>query len=296
MNTIPVLEDALSKGCYTMRLEYEPDWECQVLLVSDIHFDAVGCNRELIRSHLEQAKAKNAPVFLLGDTLDLCQGKKDRRAARHALRPEYAGQDDYLMTVCEDAANFLAPYVENIKLISMGNHEWGFLNHQEISPLSVLTTLLHNKTGTAPKVGPYTGWVQFKLEHKTGGRRQSLSLKYHHGTGAGNAPVTKGMIQSNRSVVMWPGADIICRGHLHNRFQASMPVELISNRGRLITDRERLYLQLGCYVNDVKDGDSWSSRMGFGSPAMGGFWLRIYVNKMAVRTVEGIKVQAITTD
>ena len=75
-----------------------------------------------------------------------------------------------------------------------------------------------------------------------------------------------------------------------------MPVELISNRGRLITDRERLYLQLGCYVNDVKDGDSWSSRMGFGSPAMGGFWLRIYVNKMAVRTVEGIKVQAITTD
>ena len=41
-------------------------------------------------------------------------------------------------------------------------------------------------------------------------------------------------------------------------------------------DQNRIYLQTGCYVSDYENGDSWSQQKGFGSPALGGFWLRLY--------------------
>jgi hypothetical protein len=221
-------------------------------------------------------------------------GKFDRRSAKHELRAEYAGSDDYLGNVCEDAADFLAPYVDNIALLSLGNHEHSYQRYHEISPLTIVATHLKAKTGTAPTVGPYTGWIQFKMKYANGGRRKTINLKYHHGVG-GNAPVTKGAIQSNRSAVMWPNADIMVRGHIHNRFSMSMPVETISNHGRIMTDQERIYLQTGCYVSDIEDGNSWSSMRGFGVPAMGGYWLRLYNDNLTENTVN-VQYQAIPTD
>ena len=291
---IPKLEPSVSPGCYYTRLNYTTKWEQYFLLISDVHFDAKGCNRKLIRKHLEQARVRNAPVFIFGDLLDLMQGKNDPRGAKHDLRPEYAMDDDYLGNVCEDAADFLAPYAENIALISMGNHEFEYRRRHEIDPLTIVATHLKIKTGVAPIIAPYTGWIQYKLKYANGGRRKTINMKYHHGVG-GNAPVTKGAIQSNRSAVMWPNADIMIRGHIHNRFSMSMPVETISNQGRIITDQERIYLQTGCYVSDIDDGNSWSSRRGFGVPAMGGYWLRLYNDNLTENTVS-VQYQAIPTD
>ena len=132
------------------------------------------------------------------------------------------------------------------------------------------------------------------MKYANGGRRKTINMKYHHGVG-GNAPVTKGAIQSNRSAVMWPNADIMVRGHIHNRFSMSMPVETISNHGRIMTDQERIYLQTGCYVSDIEDGNSWSSMRGFGVPAMGGYWLRLYNDNLTENTVN-VQYQAIPTD
>jgi hypothetical protein len=293
-NSLPTLEQSVSSGCYFTRLEYTAQWEQYFLLISDIHWDAKGCNRKLIRKHLEQAKARNAPVFIFGDLLDLMGGKHDPRSAKHQLRAEYAGSEDYLGNVCEDAADFLAPYVDNIALISLGNHEHSYQKHHEISPLTIVATHLKSKTGKSPIVAPYTGWIQFKMKYANGGRRKTINMKYHHGVG-GNAPVTKGAIQSNRSAVMWPNADIMVRGHIHNRFAMHMPVETISSHGRIMTDQERVYLQTGCYVSDIEDGNSWSSMRGFGVPAMGGYWLRLYNDNLTENTVS-VQYQAIPTD
>ena len=294
MILVPKLEPSVSAGCYFTRLNYTTKWEQYFLLISDIHFDAKGCNRKLIRKHLEQARVRNAPVFIFGDLLDLMQGKNDPRGAKHDLRPEYAMDDDYLGNVCEDAADFLAPYAENIALISMGNHEFEYRRRHEIDPLTIVATHLKIKTGVSPIVGPYTGWIQFKTKYANGGRRKTINMKYHHGVG-GNAPVTKGAIQSNRSAVMWPNADIIVRGHIHNRFAMHMPVETISSHGRIMTDQERVYLQTGCYVSDIDDGNSWSSRKGFGTPAMGCYWLRVYNDNLS-NDIVTVQYQAIPTD
>jgi len=62
-----------------------------------------------------------------------------------------------------------------------------------------------------------------------------------------------------------------------------------------MTDQERIYLQTGCYVSDIEDGNSWSSMRGFGVPAMGGYWLRLYNNSLAENTVQ-VQYQAIPTD
>jgi len=293
-NLLPKLEPAVSHGCYYTRLDYTSNWEQYFLLISDIHFDAKGCNRKLVVKHLEQAKVRNAPVFIFGDLLDLMGGKFDKRTAKHELRPEYAGSDDYLGNVCEDAADFLAPYVDNIALIGNGNHEASYQKYHEISPLTIVATHLKAKTGTSPVVAPYTGWIQFKFKYANGGRRKTINLKYHHGVG-GNSPVTKGAIQSNRSAVMWANADVMVRGHIHNRFSMSLPCERISAQGKIIEDQERLYLQTGCYVSDVQDGNSWSSTKGFGVPAMGGYWLRMYCDTLYDDT-QMIHYQAIPTD
>ena len=273
---IPKIERGRSAGAYYTRLKYKPGWEQYFLLVSDIHYDAIGCDRKLIKKHLDQAVERNAGIFLLGDTVDLMQGKKDKRAAKHALRPNYMF-DDYLGAVMEDAAKFLAPYAQNIMFISQGNHELGYKKHHEIDPLSILATHIKADTGIRPIIAPYTGWMQFKCEFDsgTGGRRKTVRLKYHHGTGTGGAVVTKGAINSNRAVSM-AEADVYVRGHIHTRFSMQMPYERISANGTIIEDQNRIYLQTGCYVTDYKNGDSWSQQRGFGSPALGGYWLRLY--------------------
>jgi len=293
-NLLPTLEQSVSAGCYFTRLDYTTQWEQYFLLISDLHWDAKGCNRKLIRKHLEQARVRNAPVFIFGDLLDLMGGKFDRRSAKHELRAEYAGSEDYLGDICEDAADFLVPYVDNLALLALGNHEHSYQRYHEISPLTIVATHLKAKTGKSPMVGPYTGWIQFKMKYANGGRRKTINMKYHHGVGS-NAPVTKGAIQSNRSAVMWPNADVIIRGHIHNRFSMSMPVETISSQGRIQTDQERVYLQTGCYVSDIEDGNSWSSMRGFGIPALGGYWLRLYNDNLTENTVS-VRYQAIPTD
>jgi len=294
--SVPRLTDAISPGCYFLRLSFSSGWEQKLLLISDIHYDAIGCRRDILKKHLDQAKACNAPVFIFGDLLDLMQGKQDPRASKHAIRPAYL-HEDYLGAVTDDAANFLAPYAENIVMLAQGNHEYEYQRRHEISPLTIVAMKLEANGGHRPVVAPYTGWVMLKYEYVPGkegytGRRHSHYLKYHHGVGA-NAPVTRGAIQSNRSAVRWPNADIVVMGHIHHRFSMSMPKETITNRGRIVTDEEGLHLQLGCYVQDT-DGDSWSQRRGFGTSALGGYWLRLYADSMNVP--RPVRFQPITTD
>ncbi len=61
------------------------------LFLSDVHFDAMKCDRALLRRHLKQAMVDNAIVLVFGDWFDLMQGKWDPRGSYSDLRPEYKG-------------------------------------------------------------------------------------------------------------------------------------------------------------------------------------------------------------
>jgi len=291
-NELPRLEDGQSAGCYRLRLEFHADWEQTLLLISDIHFDALHSNHKLLKRHLDQALERNAPILIFGDLLDLMQGKKDPRASKSEINPKYAVDDDYLGNVCADAASFLAPYASNILMMAMGNHEYEYRRRHEVDPLTMVATMLKATTGFTPVVAPYSGWLQFKYsQSKNRGNRSGNNLKWHHGTGS-NSPVTRGAIATNRFSVMYPNADIQVRGHINQRFQMFIPRETITTHGRVITDDDALHLQLGCYVQDNSDGNSWSQRRGMGTAALGGFWLRLYVDGIKKR----MRFQAIATD
>lgn len=295
---IPQITPGKSPGTYIMRMDYSPAWEQKLLFLSDIHFDAKHCNRELLKQHLDQAQAENAPVFIFGDLLDLMEGKQDPRASKNAMREEYL-TEDYLGAVTADAASFLSPYAQNILLLGQGNHEFEYRRRHEIDPLTIVATHLFAATGFRPVVAPYTGWLllkyQYKTRTKTSGRRHGHNIKFFHGTG-GNSPVTRGAIQSNRSAVRWPTADVVVLGHIHQRFSMSMPRELVTTKGRIITDKDALHLQLGCYIQNNLDGDSWSIRRGMGTSALGGYWLRLYCNAIGKHDASPVKYQAISTD
>lgn len=291
---IPKLERAISPGVYLVRLEFRNNWSRKFMLLSDVHFDALGCNRARFKADLEKAKAENMGVFILGDLMDISEGKKDPRHSRNELRPEYL-REDYLGVVVEDVAKFLAPYIDNIMMISRGNHEMSYMNHNGIDPLSMLSQHLKIFTGKSPTIAPYGGYILFKLSktHTTGakGSRQSIVFRYMHGSGGSTAPVTKGAIQTARSIAKYPDSDIIALAHIHQRFSMMMPRQLITSRGRIITDRDLLHLQLGCYLQTDEQPDSWAQQRGFGTAALGGWILKLYCDNG-----KNVRYMAIPTD
>jgi predicted phosphodiesterase len=296
MGAIPKLQRGKSPGVYIVRLDFRKNWQANFMLLSDIHYDSLGCNRAKFKSDLEKAKAESMGVLILGDLMTLAEGKKDPRHSRDELRPEYL-REDYLGVIVEDTAKFLAPYIDNIMMISRGNHEISFTAHNGVDPLSMLSQHLKILTGKQPTIAPYSGYVLFKLSklHASGSRgsRQSIVLKYHHGSG-GNSPVTKGAIQTARSIARWPTSDIIALGHIHQRFSMMMPRQLVTTQGRIITDRDLLHLQLGCYVQTDEQPDSWAQQKGFGTAALGGWILKLYCNVST--SPHRVKYMAIPTD
>jgi UDP-2,3-diacylglucosamine pyrophosphatase LpxH len=49
------------------------------LLISDVHWDAIDCDRRLLKKHLDEAVATDSMVLINGDLFDLMQGRNDRR-------------------------------------------------------------------------------------------------------------------------------------------------------------------------------------------------------------------------
>ena len=89
--------------------------EQHFLFISDIHYDAIKCDRDLLHRHLEEAQELGAGVFIFGDLFDLMQGRFDPRGNYSELRPEYKSCI-YVDEVIQDVGEKLAKYADVIKL------------------------------------------------------------------------------------------------------------------------------------------------------------------------------------
>jgi len=195
----------------TVRIDYSGgNTEHVLFLASDLHVDAVSCNRSAMLADLQEAVNKNAMIFLFGDVFDAMQGRFDPRRSLDELRPEYR-RNDYYDFVVKDVAKILSPFAKNIVLISEGNHETATQKNSNISLIDRLVWLLNTQYGGSILHGGYGGWVRFMLTGAAGGR-SSVKMKYFHGAG-GDSPVTRGVIQTNRQAVYLNGADIVVNGH-----------------------------------------------------------------------------------
>jgi len=254
-----------------------PKWEARVLLRSDAHRDSIDANTTLEKRHLEMAKERGALIADFGDASDVMQSRNDPRRTKKGLRAIFA-QDNYLNLITEDSFNFYRRYSTNWILMAQGNHEWAVLEHNGYDLVEALVKELNEKTGSHVYTGGYEGWIRFFFTIN-GTQKQSLTLWYTHGSGGG-APVTKGVINTNRRAVFLPDADIVVSGHTHHGW--NMPVARIqlSQAGKEFQS-EQLHIQIPGYH---KRGD-WEKRKGMPPKPMGAYWLRFTVEDKRIRPV-----------
>lgn len=273
-----------SGNVLTIREDAPSGWEQYVLLMSDNHHDSPLCDRKLEEKHLKEARAKGAWILQAGDLFDAMQGRKDPRSSYDNLDPALKG-DDYLDRLVRFNGDFLAPYAENILLMARGNHETSALKHYGVDLTSNLVYRLRSEYHSQAVAGGYGGWVRFLFTmDKT--KRASLNLKYFHGAGGG-APVTRGIIATNRQAVYLPDADIVWNGHNHESYVTMIQRERISNAGKLFQDVQ-WHVRTPGYMNGYRDGSSgWAVESGMAPTPLGCVWLRLF------REGDRIRVNAI---
>jgi len=266
------------------------------LLRSDVHHDSILCNRDYQLQHLVEAKQRDALITDYGDLFDAMQGRFDPRRNMDELRPEYR-REDYYDFVADDTAEYLEEYANNILLLCMGNHETKVLKHANTN-LTVLcmgnhetkvlkhanTNLtdrlvyrLNTMTKSNIKVGGYGGWIRFMFNLSNGnatGPRTSLRVKYFHGAG-GEAPVTRGVIQTSRQAVYLPDANVVINGHNHQQYVIPIARERLSNKGVHYSDIQ-YHVRIPGYKQDYQDGTKgWNVERGGVPKPIGAVWMTL---------------------
>jgi hypothetical protein len=262
-----------------MRIKYGPnkDWRFRILCTSDEHIDHTYTDRKLIKKHLEEAKVNNWPCIKMGDLFCAMQGKKDPRSSRVALQNVFNDKEEYFDALVDYAYDFLLPYKDQYALQALGNHETSIISHNETHLLKRLVRRL-NEVGSPVQLGAYSGYLKLLFESKPGGKRKSINIKYLHGSG-GSAPVTKGVIKTNRRAVSFPDANIVLSGHTHEAFVLPIPQERLSEQCRPYM-QEQLHVQIPSYKDEVIGKVSgFPVEKEFPLKTVGAYWLEFKYNR-----------------
>lgn len=243
-----------------------------VLMISDIHFDSKKCNRTALKKLLDEAIERDAGIMIFGDLLDVMGAKYDPRSGKADIRPEY-NEGNYFSAVVDDLVKFFKPYSSNLIFVSEGNHEYSVKQRHEFDLLKIFEYKMRMEAGWKGLLGGYEGWILFKTNFAN---RSPGPIKcyYTHGSG-GNAPVTRGVINTNRRQVNIQ-ADLFISGHIHTQWAVPVPQRSITPYGtEKISDV--LHLQLGCFKEAHKG--AWEAMKGFGAANIGGYWVKFFWNK-----------------
>lgn len=245
----------------------------QMLLIADVHFDSVKCDRVRLKRVLDEAVKRDAGVLIFGDWLDVMGAKFDPRSGKSDIRPEYQ-TSNYFQDVVNDSVAFLAPYADRLLFICQGNHELAVRKRHEFDLLQLLGYQLKMEHGWEGKIGGYEGWIRFKVGQLKTSAVRSLTAFYTHGTG-GSSPVTRGVIQTNRRQVAID-ADLFISGHIHTQWAMPVPRRTLQRNG-MEALKDVLHLQLGTYKESHKAANGWEAMNGFGPPSIGGYWLKMWI-------------------
>lgn len=268
----------------TVYYDVFPGWELWTLHTSDNHFDSIYCNRETMRNDFDEARRRNAQINIYGDWFDAMQGRFDPRRAMAELRPEYR-TDAYYDKVVDDSAQWLEDYAPLLDVMADGNHELSILKNASTNLMDRLVMLLRMTAKSGAVHGGYGGWIRYMFNMSDGkatGPRTSIKLKYFHGAG-GDAPVTRGAIQTNRQAVYLPDANIIINGHSHNAYYIPIQRERISNKGAQYFDTQH-HIRIPGYKQGYGDGTTgWEVTRGGVPKPLGSFWTRFYCEDNQVK-------------
>ena len=248
------------------------------LFCSDIHLDSIGCKRDILKKHFDEIKEANGLIFIFGDLLDVMGSYGDTRLQREDIDPIFIQHGrTYLDLVAEYTINFLKPYAKNIALISYGNHEKTINKFHNHDILRSIVWALNLDQGVNIQLGAYSGWVFLRL--KNGQASQIQKIHYHHGFG-GNAKRSKGMLDVQIEAMKYPDANILVRGHTHQKwFDPSTARMRVTAKGRIYKDKIK-YIQSGSYVDGIGAGKSgWPVEKNFNPTDIGGWFVDFKLKK-----------------
>lgn len=249
--------------------------ECvHTLHISDVHYDSLKCDRDLLKKHLDEIKSCNGKVFIYGDWFDVMGCYQDPRSKAVDIDPRFIQKgQEYLNLIVEDSFEFLKPYVQNIAFISEGNHETEIKRRRDVDILSWLIRLLNDAGGHVVK-GKYSGWNEFNFKYAKGTDNRSILTHYHHGYG-GNAKRSKGMLDSQIATFQYPDAEIIFRGHDHQKFHDPSNVKYRYNKAhKTVKTSSTHYIKTGSYKDGLGSGTGgWETQKGFIPTRLGGWFI-----------------------
>lgn len=219
------------------------------------------------------AKERGAIHLVIGDALDLMQGKYDPRSNKADIRPDYIGKP-YLQAVMDDWAKFVAPYAGELALVTRGNHCQSVSRRVEWDISANLTARLRaDNSALQCQTGAYAGYIRVVFTTPTA-RVRSIVIAYDHGAGGGG-PVTRGVIDTNRKAVYIPDADWVLMGHTHDLYHLPIARERLTRTGKV-----ELYLQhhlrLGGWKEERLLGEGWHVETGKGPKPIGAYWARVF--------------------
>ena len=243
-----------------------------VLISSDWHWDSVKCDRDKLAADLRLAKQVNAAVLSIGDHFDVMGGKWDPRSnGKYDVRPEFQ-RGNYFDDIVGQCADWLAPYRQQLALITPGNHETAVRKRME----TCLTTRLVERlrlAGSPVRQGGYAGWVLFRGKRNDKGTAL-YRMWYHHGYGGGG-PVTRGVIDFSRYLVD-TDADCVVAGHIHQRTLIEATRQRLSPGG--IPRIAPIHLVRSASYKQECLTDGWAVEKGMSSRPLGGWWMLLRWN------------------
>lgn len=248
-------------------------WEGYILATADRHWDNQLSNWSLQKEHLEKAIERNAPAIDVGDWFCAMQGRGDPRSNYGALRNAHK-RDDYLDALPETAAEWFAPYANNLAVIGRGNHETKVLKHYHTDLTARLAKELREKSGLPwPYAGGFAGYIKLRFTIQST-VKQTITIKYTHGGGGGGI-VSRGTLKAPRRATIYPAADIVLSGHIHEGWWLPIRRELVSQQGRQYTAVQH-HVSLPTYKDEWTFGDGGFHEEREGNPRpIGAVWLRL---------------------
>lgn len=241
------------------------DWEQWFYIQSDVHCDNKKYQKNLHKKHLDLAIERNAIIIDNGDYFDCMGGKYDGRSNKADILPELQ-TDKYFDSLVKYGVNILEPYKNNIAIMGDGNHELSVKDRHEIDLTERLIDRLENPNILRQK---YAGFIVLRFVE--GNRCYNTIIYRTHGNG-GNAPVTKGVIQSARRQDMIE-ADIYISGHIHTEYNLARPKWCLDNNYN-VQIKNPVHQQIGTYKDSTFS--TWEDMKGFAPPSLGGKFLKFW--------------------
>lgn len=239
---------------HTFRYQYRKEGEeFPFFFASDLHQDEIGFNEQQFATDFDRAKRDKARIFLNGDIFGAILPQDIKRYSRGN---DPNDTDGIINVIVEQAENRLAPYVDNIDMIGIGNHETAVLKYHATDITRMLIAFLNRRRN--PKLPPirhggYTGFIRMVFDRTGGANAHALVIFYNHGQGS-SAEVTDGIIDAKRR--LYTRSDIIWLGHKHRRWVHEIEPEIgINNFGKIYV-KKRYAVMTGSYLQSSAETDA----------------------------------------